>query len=221
MDIQAAYNMIATGGLMAGMRGNFPPATALDVTRVLIERGRINVFEFTMNSVQAIEAMQATKREYGDDALVGMGTVLDDETAKRVIDAGADFVVAPSFNRAVVERVHAAGLLMIPGVITPTEAVDAWAMGAKLLKIFPIGNLGVDYFKSLRAPLDHINFMANGGMHERNAGEFIKAGAVACGMAAWLTGDGSMPLATIGERAQLLRSVVDAARSGQPVPMRA
>ena len=221
MDTQAAYNMIEAGGLMAGMRGNFPPATALEVTRVLSERGRINVFEFTMNSVQAIEAMQATKQAYGGDALVGMGTVLDEETAQRVIDAGADFVVAPSFNRAVVERVHAAGMLMIPGVITPTEAVDAWAMGAKILKIFPIGNLGVDYFKSVRAPLSHIKFMANGGMSEMNAGEFIKAGAVACGMANWLTGDGAMPLDLIGQRAQLLRNIVDAARSGQPVPMRA
>ncbi|MBE2266932.1 MAG: bifunctional 4-hydroxy-2-oxoglutarate aldolase/2-dehydro-3-deoxy-phosphogluconate aldolase [Anaerolinea sp.] len=215
MDSQTAYDHIIRGALMAGMRGHFPPATAIEVAHVLLENGRINVFEMTMNSVDALEAMQAVKQVYGDSAVVGMGTVLDVEMARRALDAGADFVVAPSFNRAVCDLVHAAGVLMIPGVITPTEAVDAWATGAKLIKIFPIGNLGVDYFKTVRGPLDHIKFMCNGGMNEVNAAEFLKAGAVACGMANWLTGDGHMALDLIARRARVLRDNVDAARSGQ------
>jgi 2-dehydro-3-deoxyphosphogluconate aldolase / (4S)-4-hydroxy-2-oxoglutarate aldolase len=144
-----------------------------------------------------------------------MGTVLDTELAKRALDAGADFVVAPSFSPAVVEMAQAQDVLVIPGVITPTECVDAWSLGVKLLKIFPIGNLGVDYFASVRGPLDHIKFICNGGMNGENAPQFIKAGAVAAGMAAWLTGDGTWPLDTIRQRAKIIRNGIDAVKSGQ------
>jgi 2-dehydro-3-deoxyphosphogluconate aldolase/(4S)-4-hydroxy-2-oxoglutarate aldolase len=220
MNDQSAFDWIARDGLMAGMRGKFTPDVALKVTRTLLDNG-IGVFEFTMNSIQALEAMTAVKREYGDDACSGMGTVLDSDMAQRALDAGADFVVAPSFNREVVAITQSAGVLAIPGVITPTEAVDAWATGVKMLKIFPIGALGVDYFKAVRGPLDHIAFCCNGAMDDSNVGAFIKAGAVACGIAAWLTGDGTLPLETIAPRARTLRAIVDAARAGEPVKMRA
>lgn len=213
MNADTAYAMVERGGLMAGMRGYFPPDNTLRVTGVLMREG-INVFELTMNSDRAIEAMQAAKREYGDAACVGMGTVLDAETARRVLDAGADFIVSPAFSPEVVRAAQAAGVLVAPGVITPTECVDAWAMGVKLLKIFPIGPLGLDYFKTIRGPLDHIKFMCNGGTNDVTVRQFMEAGAVACGMANWLTGDGHMPLETIGQRARLLRQVVAEVRSG-------
>src|SRR5262249_25310348 len=130
MDTESAFGYVERGGLMAGLRGHFPPDHALKVTHVLVEEG-INVFEFTMNSNQAIEAMQAAKREYGDDACVGMGTVLDADLAARVLDAGADFIVSPALSPAVVKAAQAADVLVAPGVITPTEIVDAWAMGVK------------------------------------------------------------------------------------------
>jgi 2-dehydro-3-deoxyphosphogluconate aldolase/(4S)-4-hydroxy-2-oxoglutarate aldolase len=215
MNAQAAYDRIAEARLMAGMRGNFPPDVALATARTLIESAQIDIFEFTMNSVRPLEAMQETKLAF-PDAVVGMGTVLDVETAQRVLDAGADFVIAPSYNRDVVELVQAAGLLVVPGVITPTEAVDAWATGAKLLKIFPIGTLGLDYFKAIRGPLDHINFICNGGMTDQNVGAFLKAGAVACGMAGWLTGEGAMPLDEIARRARTLREIVTSIQTGMP-----
>jgi 2-dehydro-3-deoxyphosphogluconate aldolase/(4S)-4-hydroxy-2-oxoglutarate aldolase len=216
MNPQTAYEMIAEDGLVAGMRGHFPPDVALEVCRVMLEEG-IRGFEFTTNSTQAIEAMQAAKREFGDSAVVGMGTVLNTELARRVLDAGADMIIAPSFSRAVVQMTHDAGVLMVPGVITPTECVDAWEMGCKLLKIFPIGSLGLDYFKSIRGPLDHYKFMCNGGMKDTNVSDFLKAGAVACGMANWLTGDGRWPMDKIRERARTLKRVVAEARDAQPV----
>ncbi len=215
MNTEAAYSMIERTALMAGMRGDFPPEKALGIAGVLVEEG-INVFELTMNSTGAIEAMQLIKREYGADVCSGMGTVLDEATAKKVLDAGADFIVSPAFNRGVVLAAQGADVLVAPGVITPTEAVDAWAMGVKLLKIFPIGPLGLDYFKAVRGPLDHIKFMCNGGTNDTNVGDFLKAGAVACGMANWLTGDGHMPLDTIRHRARTLREIAEAARTGQP-----
>jgi 2-dehydro-3-deoxyphosphogluconate aldolase / (4S)-4-hydroxy-2-oxoglutarate aldolase len=217
MDAQTVFDRIEHSGIMAGMRGGFPPEVALKISDTLIEAGQIDVFEFTMNSDRPLEAMQAVKRALGDTACVGMGTVLDADTARSVVEAGADFVIAPSFSPAVVEVAQKAGVLAVPGVITPTEIVDAWATGVKLLKIFPIGALGLEYFKAVRAPLNHVNFICNGGMNAENAAEFLKAGAVACGMAGWLTGDGSMPLNTIEQRGRLLREIVTRVRSGQPV----
>lgn len=215
MNAQTAYEFVERGALMAGMRGErFTADVARKVTGVLVEEG-IKVFELTMNSVQPIAVMQAVKREFGAEACVGMGTVLDVETARHVLNAGADFVVSPAFQPEVVQEVLDAGVLVAPGVITPSECVEAWGMGVKLLKIFPIGPLGVEYFKTLRGPLDHMKFLCNGGINADNAREFLKAGAVACGMAAWLTGDGATPLETIRQRARLLRKAVEEARSGK------
>lgn len=215
MDAQTAYDFIERGALMAGMRGvRFTPENALKVTGVLMEVG-INVFEVTMNSTQPVEVMQTLKREYGAEACVGMGTVLDTDTAKQVLDAGADFVVSPAFQPEVVQVVLNANVLVAPGIITPSEAVAAWTMGVKLLKIFPIGVLGADYLKTILGPLDHMKFMCNGGINAENAREFLKAGALACGMAAWLTGDGTTPLDTIRQRARLLCDVVEEVRTGR------
>jgi 2-dehydro-3-deoxyphosphogluconate aldolase/(4S)-4-hydroxy-2-oxoglutarate aldolase len=218
MQPQTAYDHVARTGLMAGMRGHFAPDVALAVTEVLFDAG-IAAFEFTMNSVQPLEAMQAVKRALGDSAACGMGTVLDAEMAGRVLDTGADFIVAPTLNHGVREKAQAANVLWVPGVITPTEAQDAYAGGAKLVKIFPIGTLGVEYFKAVRGPLDHIPFICNGGMSDKNVGEFLRAGAVACGMANWLTGDGTWALETIRQRAQRLVDIVAETR-GEPVGVR-
>ena len=129
-------------------------------------------------------------------------------------------MIAPSFSREVVEVCTKAGVLVVPGVITPTEVVDAWATGVKLLKIYPIGILGLEYFKALRGPLDHVKFTCNGGMTDQNVGDFLKAGAVACGMAGWLTGDGTMPLDLVARRARSLREIVTRLRSGQPTQVK-
>ncbi len=213
MEANRAFRMLEESALMAGLRGDFPPNKAVAAAEALMS-AKINVFELTMNSVQPIDAMQAIKAKYGADAVVGMGTVLTLAHAKQVIDAGADFVVAPSFSREVTEFVVKSGVLMIPGVITPTEIVDAWNAGARLLKLFPIGTLGVEYFKALQGPLGHIKYICNGGMTDENVPGFIKAGAVACGMANWLTGDGAMSPNMIRQRAETLRRLVNQARGG-------
>ena len=207
MDSKTAFDYIEDLAIVAGMRGNFPPNVALNVVDVLVDED-IDVFEFTMNSDQPIEAMQAAKKKHGDDICAGMGTVLDVETAKRVLDAGADFVVSPAFQTEVVEYVLKAGKLIAPGVATPSEAVAAWSMGVPLLKLFPIGALGIDYFKSLFGPLNHMKFMCNGGMTAENAQQFLQSGALAVGMAGWLTGDGTWPESRLRSRAQVLRNAV-------------
>lgn len=215
-DTFTTYQMIEQTHIVAGMRGAFGPETALRVTEVLMSEG-IRVFELTMNSEDPIDAMQAVKKAYGDEAAVGMGTVLDTETAKRVLDAGADFIVSPAFSPAVVQVALDADVLIAPGVATPTEAVNAWEMGVPLLKLFPIGALGIDYFRAMFGPLNHMKFMCNGAMNQENARAFLQAGAVACGMAGWLTGNGTVPLETIRARAHTLVQAVQ----GKPQTSRA
>lgn len=217
MDNQTALSYFKQGGIVAGMRGAFPPEVALHVAEVLMGEG-INSFEFLMNSDQPIEAMQAVKAKYGDEACVGMGTVLDVDTAQRVIDAGADFVVSPAFQPEVVLTVLASGILVAPGVATPSEAVEAWGMGVKLLKLFPIGALGIDYFKAMFGPLNHMTFMCNGAVDDQNSREFIAAGAVAIGMGGWLVGDGTWSDSKLRSRARILVNAVESAREGHEIP---
>lgn len=211
MKPQTAYDMIIEDAIIAGMRGAFPPEVAVPLCTTLFDEG-IRVFEITMNSEKPIEAMRAVKEALGDGACVGMGTVLDVDTARKVIREGADFVVSPAFQSDVVTYVAGHDCLMIPGVITPSEAVAAWEMGVKMLKLFPIGSLGVDYFKALFGPLDHMKFTCNGSMNADNAREFIQAGAVAAGMSGWLTGDGTWTDSKLRSRARVLINAVATAR---------
>lgn len=211
MNSDQALDRIISGGIVAGMRGNFPPDVALRVSEVLMGEG-IDCFEMLMNSDEPIAAMQAVKAEYGDSACVGMGTVLDVETTEAVLDAGADFVVSPAFQPDVVAAVLRRDALAGPGAATPSEAVAAWGMGVKLIKLFPIGALGSAYFEAIFGPLSHMTFMCNGGINDRNAREFILAGAVACGMGGWLVGDGSWSASQLRSRARIL---VNAVRTAQ------
>lgn len=212
MNADAVYGILKERGLLAGMRGHFPPDVALPIAEVLVEAG-INVFELTMNSTRPIETMQAIKAEFGDDVCAGMGTVLDGNTAKKVIDVEADFIVSPAFGPEVVQAALDADILVAPGVITPTECVNAWATGVKLLKIFPIGPMGLSYFKSIRGPLGHMSFLANGGVNGENTRDYIASGAMCCGLSGWLTGDGTWPLDKIRERARVLVAAVAAGRA--------
>ncbi len=213
MDSEESLKAITASGIVAGMRGAFPPEVALRVSDVLMNEG-ITVFEMMMNSAQPIAAMQAVKAEYGAEACVGMGTVLDAETAITVMDAGADFVVSPAFQPDVVEAVMERGILMGPGVATPSEAVAAWETGVPLLKLFPVGALGIDYFDAVFGPLSHMSFMCNGAMNDQNARAFLQAGAVACGMGGWLVGDGTWSKSRLRSRARILVNAVQSARSG-------
>lgn len=217
MNSQTALQYVVESGVVAGMRGAFPPEVALQVSAVMMGEG-INCFEFMMNSEAPIEAMQAVKAEYGDDACVGMGTVLDVATAERVLDAGADFIVSPAFQPDVVKAVLARDVLMGPGVATPSEAVQAWNMGARLLKLFPIGALGIDYFKAMFGPLGHMTFMCNGAMTDKNARAFVQAGAVAVGMGGWLVGDGTWSDSKLRSRARILVNAIDSVREGDDLP---
>ncbi|MEW5323657.1 bifunctional 4-hydroxy-2-oxoglutarate aldolase/2-dehydro-3-deoxy-phosphogluconate aldolase [Geobacillus thermoleovorans] len=151
------------------------------IAEALIDGG-VEVLEVTVDSPGSFEMIAALKETFGEKAIVGTGTVLDAETAKRAIEAGSDFIFSPIFDQEMISLTNRYGKISIPGVMTPTEIVKAYQMGADLLKVFPAGSLGPKYFKELSGPLGHIPLMPTGGVTLDNAAEFIRSGAVAVGV---------------------------------------
>jgi 2-dehydro-3-deoxyphosphogluconate aldolase/(4S)-4-hydroxy-2-oxoglutarate aldolase len=155
---------------------------AMKVTEALKSAG-VDVVEFPMTSPLALKAIEKVKETWGDSILVGAGTVLDAETARTCMLAGAGFIVTPSVKPeiAAVCKRYAAALCM--GALTPTEALSAWEAGSDFVKIFPCGTIGgVDYIKQLRVPFPHIRMIPVGGVTFENAADFIRAGSVALGV---------------------------------------
>ncbi len=208
MDADLALRHIRQTRIIAVLRGDFPPEKAVAVCEVLLENG-LNLVELTYNSPDWRAALPALKTAFGEDIIVAMGTVLNAAQVREALDAGAEFLVAPSFDAASVATAHAGGVLMAPGIATPTEAVAAANHGCKLLKFFPAGALGIDYFKAMRGPLNTLDFCCNGNMHVGNIADFFRAGATACGLGGeGLTGSGSRPLAEIRAIAQDVAGIV-------------
>jgi len=140
--------------------------------------GGIRALEFTLTSPGAVPAITACRARFGDDIIVGAGTVLDEEEARHCLDAGAQFLVSPGFDRAVVALARACGALALPGALTPTEIVTAWRAGADVVKVFPARAFGPRYIADLLAPLPQIPLMPTGGVDETNVAAYLRAGAV-------------------------------------------
>ncbi len=151
--------------------------------------------EITMTVPGAIEVIRQLVATFKNEVLIGAGTVLDAETARACILAGAQFVVSPSLKLATIEICHRYSVPVFPGALTPSEVVTAWEAGADAVKIFPCGSLGgAKYLKSLKAPLPQIEMIPTGGVSQSTATEFLAAGAFALGVGADLIdGDASTP----------------------------
>jgi 2-dehydro-3-deoxyphosphogluconate aldolase/(4S)-4-hydroxy-2-oxoglutarate aldolase len=146
-----------------------------------IAAGGVRAVEVTMTVPRAVEMIRELAPTLPADIWLGAGTVLDADIAARVIDAGARFVVSPVFRRGVIQACHAREVPVMPGCFTPTEILDAWDAGADIVKVFPATALGPGYLKDVRAPLPHVKLMPTGGVTLDNAGDWIRAGAVAVG----------------------------------------
>ena len=150
-----------------------------------IREGGIPILEITMTVPGAIGVIEQVSKRYGSEVVVGAGTVLDGETARACILAGARFVVSPSLNLDTIEVCRRYGIAVMPGALTPTEVVQAWSAGADFVKVFPAGAVGgASYIKSLKAPLPQIELVPTGGVSLKTAADFIKAGASALGVGA-------------------------------------
>ncbi|MFX3632248.1 MAG: bifunctional 4-hydroxy-2-oxoglutarate aldolase/2-dehydro-3-deoxy-phosphogluconate aldolase [Candidatus Pristimantibacillus sp.] len=144
--------------------------------------GGIRLMEITMNTEGAAIMIDRWRSRFDGQAAVGAGTVLDVDMAKTAVDAGAQFIISPNLDEAVIAYGRERGVSVWPGVMTPTEIVKAWKAGADAVKVFPMGTLGTKYLSEIRAPLDHIPMLATGGVDLHNIAEYFSAGAIAVGM---------------------------------------
>ena len=167
-------------GIVAIIRAN--SADELIETAEAIHAGGVNVIEVTMTTPNALQVIHDVSSAYGDAVLVGAGSVLDAETARAVMLAGAEFIVSPVTKPEVIEICNRYGKVVIPGAFTPTEILTAWETGADYVKVFPSSGVGPAYIKDVKAPLPHIPLIPTGGINPENAAEFITAGATALGV---------------------------------------
>ena len=151
-----------------------------------IARGGIKPIEVTMTVPGAIDVIKEFKSVMKDKVLVGAGTVLDTETARAVILAGAEFIVTPTLNLRVIEMCRRYGKIVIAGAFSPTEILTAWEAGADIVKVFPATVGGPQYLNDIRGPLPQINLVPTGGVDLENTPDFIRAGAVAVAVGASL-----------------------------------
>ena len=147
-----------------------------------VRSGGVMCIEITMTVPGAVEIIRQLSKAVPADVLIGAGTVVDEETAGKVIDAGATFVVGPVLNLGIVSLCVKRGIAVMPGCYTPTEILAGWKAGADIIKVFPATSLGPKYFKDLRGPFPDIRLMPTGGVTIDNVGEWIKAGACAVGI---------------------------------------
>lgn len=132
------------------------------------------------------EAIKCVSREFGGRILVGAGTVMTAKQLEVACDAGAGYIISPDVNTEIIRETKRLGLVSFPGAFTPTECVTAYNAGADAVKLFPAGRLGADYIKAIRAPLSHIPMLAVGGVSQKNAADFIKAGCIGLGVGGML-----------------------------------
>lgn len=157
------------------------PDQLLPVINALM-KGGVTGIELTMTIPNALQSIETAAKEFGDDILLGVGSVTSSAVAEDAINAGAKFVVSPIYKPEVVDTVIKKNLVVIPGGFTPTEIQTAYEQGADFVKIFPADNLGMSFIKSIKAPLPHLNVIPTGGVTLDNAIDWINHGASAVGI---------------------------------------
>lgn len=148
--------------------------------------GGVTALEITLTVPNALEVIRAVRQALDESVIVGAGTVLDAETARSALLAGAEFIVAPVVKRAVIRLCRRYGKPVMPGAFTPTEILAAWEAGADVVKVFPADLGGPAYLKAIRAPLPQVRLMPTGGVDLTTAADFLKAGACCLGVSSQL-----------------------------------
>ena len=179
--------------------------------------GGIPVVEITMTVPNAISVIRELAQRYGGDVLIGAGTVTNAEQAESCVRAGAQFLVSPGLSTSVLSVARVNNRLAIPGALTPTELMNAQEHGARLVKIFPCGNVGgAKYLKSLKAPFPHAQLIPTGGVNAANAAEFIAAGAYALGVGADLVDTVALREGNLEKITSAAKELVQAVASARP-----
>ncbi|HDI52109.1 2-dehydro-3-deoxyphosphogluconate aldolase [candidate division KSB1 bacterium] len=212
---QEILQQIIDSGVIAVIRMN--DATKLMKVVDAISAGGVKCLEVTMTTPGAIGAIEEVANRISSDFLIGAGTVLDTETARMAILAGAEFIVSPVLKLQVIHLCHRYDKVVIPGAFTPTEILTAWEAGADIVKVFPATALGPKYFRDVRGPLPQVRLTPTGGVTVENVGEFIQAGACCVAVGTALLDKKAIAeghFEVLKEKAQQLVANVQQARQG-------
>jgi 2-dehydro-3-deoxyphosphogluconate aldolase/(4S)-4-hydroxy-2-oxoglutarate aldolase len=181
MTARETFQLIVEAGIMPVVRA--PSAEAATRAVEACMNGGVRVAEITMTVPGAIPALEKLAVRFSGQILLGAGTVLDAETARISMLAGAEFIVCPNLRMATIEMAKRYSKAIFPGALTPTEVLAAWEAGADAVKVFPCGNVGgAKYIKSLKGPFPQIEMIPTGGVSLETIGDFFKAGACAVGI---------------------------------------
>lgn len=182
MDKITVLERIRTVGIVPVIRANSPEEALRAIAA--IQAGGVPIIEITMTVPGAVDLIAEVARN-ARDAVVGAGTVLDPETARACVEAGASFIVSPALNLDTIAACREMATAVLPGALTPTEVVAAWRAGSDLVKVFPAGAVGGPaYIRALKAPLPQVELVPTGGVNLQTAGDFLRAGAYALGVGA-------------------------------------
>src|SRR5438105_4162782 len=180
MSKEADLRRVLDGGIVAVVRS--PDTQQLvEVFRALADGG-VTTVEITMTVPNALDVLRAVRQALGERLLLGAGTILDPETARAALLAGAEYLVAPTVNLDVIKLCQRYDKLVMPGAFTPTEILTAWEAGADIIKVFPADVVGPAFFKAVRGPLPQVRLMPTGGVDLNTALDFLKAGACCLGV---------------------------------------
>src|SRR5436305_2218168 len=181
MDKQRVRERIVEIGIVPVVRAASPREARMAADAVC--KGGIPIVEITMTVPGAVDVIRELTKSGSSDVLVGAGTVVNVEAARRCLDAGAQFLVSPGLNVQVIQLAANEGKMMMAGALTPTEVITAWEAGSDFVKVFPCGQVGgAKYIKALKGPLPQVQLVPTGGVNLSTAAEFIEAGAAALGV---------------------------------------
>ena len=186
-------------------------AKLMKVAEALMEGG-LSILEITMTTPNALKVIEEATKTFDSGMTIGVGSVLDAETARLAINAGAQYVVSPIFKPEIIHTSHRYDVPAMPGCFSPSAILEAHEQGADIVKVFPADVLGMAFFKAIKAPMPHLNLMPTGGVSLTNAGEWIKAGACAVGIGSALLEKQAIDEGNwnkLKENARLLRSTLD------------
>lgn len=204
---------IKAQGVVAVLRAD-QPDPLVQVAKA-IGKGGIGAIEITMTTPGAINIIEECRKQLGPECLLGAGTVLDPETARTAILAGAEYIVTPTLNPEVITLCRRYDKIIIPGAMTPTEILSAWELGADIVKVFPATAVGPQFFKDVKGPLPQIELMPTGGVNLGNAGDFIRAGACAIAVGGNLVEKGAVAAGNWQALTEMARQYVDVVRAAK------
>jgi 2-dehydro-3-deoxyphosphogluconate aldolase/(4S)-4-hydroxy-2-oxoglutarate aldolase len=213
MNREAHLRHVLDCGIVAVVRS--PDSRQLVEVCGALADGGVTVVEITMTVPDALDVVRKVRAALGDRVLLGAGTILDPETARAALLAGAEYLVSPTLNLDVIRMCRRYDKLAMPGAFTPTEILTAWEAGADVVKVFPADVVGPAFFKALRGPLPQVRVMPTGGVDLTTAADFLKAGACCLGVGGQLVDPKAVASGDFARLRELARQYVSVVRQAR------